>query len=126
MTKLTVLFGGIFAVIGIVAFVATGSEQATALIPAYFGAVLIVLGKLGDYKESWRKHVMHVALLVALLGVLGSIGGLFRLIGSLFGGELERPAAVYAQSAFALAAIAYIGAGVRSFIQARRAREQGE
>jgi len=52
------------------------------------------------------------------------VGGLFRFISSLFtGAELARPAAVYAQSVFAVASMGYLYAGIRSFIDARKQRE---
>jgi hypothetical protein len=68
-----------------------------------------------------RKHAMHAAVLVALLGFLGSVRGLAQL-GALFDGTAARPAAVIAQTVMAVLTLGYIVLAVRSFVQARRAR----
>ena len=68
-----------------------------------------------------RKHVMHVAMLIALLGIAGSFGGLLQLA-EVFAGTAERPMASVVRSITAVILVAYLGLGIRSFIQARRAR----
>src|SRR4051794_40853922 len=70
MAGITVITGGLLIVIGVVGFVATGSEHYTALIPSGFGVVLAVLGGL-SFKEALRKHTMHAAVLVGLIGLVG-------------------------------------------------------
>jgi hypothetical protein len=123
MVKASFFYSAIFIAIGVVAWSLTGMEQVTALIPAFFGIVVLLIAVLSKAKENWRPHLMHVAMALVLLGLLGSVGGLFRLIGSVFtGAELARPAAVYAQSLFALASMGYLYAGIQSFIEARKKR----
>jgi hypothetical protein len=125
MVKASFFYAAIFIAIGVIAWAITGMEQATALIPAYFGILLLLIGVVSRFKESLRPHLMHVAMVLVLLGLLGSIGGLFRLIGSVFtGAELARPVAVYAQSLFALASMGYLYTGIRSFIDARKKRAE--
>ena len=63
---------------------------------------------------------IDVARYFALVGILGSIRGLFALPGLLGGGTVARPAAVYSQAAMAIILIVYLALGVRSFIAARR------
>ena len=65
MPKITLIFSVLYIALGLAAFSLTGAVHKTALIPAYFGIVLLVLGLLGQ-KENLRKHVMHAALLVVL------------------------------------------------------------
>lgn len=120
MPKITIVFSILFALVGILAFTLTGSIHKTALIPCYFGIVLLILGLLGQ-KESLRKHVMHAALLVVLLALFGTARSLLRLP-SAFDGTAERPFAIYAQAVTALLSITYLALGIRSFIQARRSR----
>jgi hypothetical protein len=93
----------------------------TALIPAAIGVVLLLLAAWGR-QERARKHAMHAALLVALLGLAGSARGLVQLPSLLAGGEVARPAAVYAQSITAIALLVLLGLGIRSFVAARRSR----
>jgi hypothetical protein len=121
MSNFTLGLGILLLVLGVVSFVGTGATHPTALIPACFGLVLMILGWAAR-KENLRKHVMHGAILVALLGFLGSVSGLTHLPALLGGGQVERPGAVIAQSIMALLCATFIGFAIRSFIQARRSR----
>ena len=120
MPKITLIFSVLYIALGLAAFSLTGAVHKTALIPAYFGIVLLVLGLLGQ-KENLRKHVMHAALLVVLLALFGTARSLLKL-SSAFDGTAERPFAIYAQAATAVLSIAFLALGIRSFIQARRSR----
>jgi hypothetical protein len=120
MPKITLIFSALYIVLGVAAFFLTGAVHKTALIPAYFGMVLLILGLLGQ-KENLRKHVMHAALLVVLLALFGTARSLLKLP-SAFDGTAERPFAIYAQAATAVLSIAFLALGIRSFIQARRSR----
>jgi len=120
MPKLTTNIGLILILLGVVTYFASGAASATALIPAFFGIAFVALGWLGGKKESMRKHAMHAALLLAILGLGGSFGGLLQVIGQVGGGVLERPAAAYAQAIMAIICIFFVAAGVKSFIDARK------
>lgn len=122
MPKTTILFGVVLIVLGIVGYIATGAVSVTALIPSFFGGVLALLGWLA-LNEKYRRHAMHIAVVVGLLGFLGTARGLAalpRLVSD--AGGVERPAAVVAQAIMAILMIVYVALGVRSFIAARRAR----
>lgn len=120
MPRITVIFSLLYIVLGLAGFFLTGAIHKTALIPAAIGVVLLVLGLLGG-NEKLRMHVMHAALLVGLLALLGTARGLLKLPAAL-DGTADRPAAVYAQAATAVLSVVYLAFGVRSFIAARRAR----
>ena len=119
MAKLTIGFGLVLILIGVISYVATGGASVTALIPAFLGLPILLAGVLG-LKENFRKHALHAALGLALLGLLGTLHGLTKLPALLSGGDVERPAAVVAQSLTAVLCVAFLALGIRSFMNARR------
>jgi fucose 4-O-acetylase-like acetyltransferase len=116
----TIALGAALIVLGLGGYVLTGAVSPTALIPAAFGALLVVAGVLAR-DAGKRMHAMHAAVVIALLGFLGSARGLLGL-GKVLDGTAVRPAAIVAQTIMALLTLGYIVVAVRSFIQARRAR----
>jgi uncharacterized membrane protein len=121
MPTTAILFGAILIVIGVVGYVIgvmDGKASVTALIPAFFGIVLAILGLASRAKENLRKHLMHVAVVVALLGFIATAG---RLISKM--SELTASPAVIAQASMAIVCLAFVLLGIRSFAAARRDRE---
>ena len=120
MPIITVVFSVLYIALGLAGYFLTGAVHTTALIPAFIGVVLLVLGLLGS-NEKLRMHVMHAALLIGLLALLGTARSLLKLPAAFYG-TAERPGAVFAQAATAVLSVIYLAVGVRSFIAARRAR----
>ena len=120
MAAITLALGASLIVLGVAGYVLTGAVSVTALIPAAFGVLFVLAGLLAR-SDRWRMHAMHAAVLVALLGFLGSARGLLGL-GKVFDGTAVRPAAIVAQTIMALLTLGYIVVAVRSFVQARKAR----
>ncbi len=120
MAKITIGLGLVLIALGIGSYFGTGRASVTALIPAFFGVPLLLLGLLA-LKESMRKHAMHIAAVMGLLGFGGTVGGLMKLPVLLTGGELERPAAVAVQASMAIVCFVFVLLCVWSFIKARRA-----
>lgn len=122
MPPVTIAFGFLMIVLGAVFYFDT--QAVTALIPAFAGTLFVVLGALG-FKEGLRKHAMHAAAALGLLGVIGpGAMGIPKAIKHFSGGEVERPAAAIEQLLFALICLVFVILCVRSFIAARRARAQ--
>jgi hypothetical protein len=92
-----------------------GKASVTALIPAFFGIVIAVLGAFAKSNEGLRKHLMHAALTVALLGFVIPA---FRLLSNLDG--LTFSAGVIAQAAMTLICLMFLILGIQSFVNARR------
>jgi hypothetical protein len=69
------IFGAALIGVGVYGFVSTGSTHPTALIPAGIGAVLAGLGAVALQGGAVRKHAMHVAAAVGLLGFVGTVPG---------------------------------------------------
>lgn len=111
MTSVTQAVGAILVALGVVFYIVTAFASLTALIPAAIGVVILILGLVAR-RASAHQHAIHGALVVALLGALGSIMGL-----------MDGGAAAVESALTIVVCVAYIALGVRSFVAARRARE---
>lgn len=120
MARTTIATGIALFVLGLGGYLLTAASSLTALIPAAFGLLLVVAGLLARH-DRLRMHAMHAAVVVAAIGFLGSVRGLFR-IADVFHPISTRPAAIVAQAIMALLTLAYLAFAVRSFVQARRTR----
>ncbi len=120
MPKVTIGLGLVLIALGLGGYFGTGRESWTALIPVLFGLPLLILGLIA-LKERMRKGAMHVAVVIGLLGFLGTVRGLMKLPVLLTSGQLDRPAAVAVQAAMAMVCFVFVLLCVRSFIKARRA-----
>ena len=56
MAKFTLVTALVLIILGVAFFVATGSHAPTALIPAYFGIILGILGLLAKTEDSKQPH----------------------------------------------------------------------
>jgi hypothetical protein len=117
MPSTTRLIGLALMILGIAAYILTGRTSVTALIPAFFGAVLVILAFVAR-NEAARKHAMHAAVAVSLIGALASLG---RAIPAVMAGGISRPA-VISQLLLAALLLVHVVLGVQSFMAARRAR----
>jgi hypothetical protein len=114
-------FGVVLIALGVGFYYGTGQVSHTALIPAWFGIPLLLLGVLA-LKDRLRKHAMHLAAVVGLFGFGGgAIMGLPKLP-ALLAGTAERPLAVVEQLLLAAVCLLFVALCVRSFIVARRNR----
>jgi len=72
MPNTAILFGRLLIVLGVIGYgytmFYTEKPALTSLIPAIFGLILMILGHLANAKESLRKHLMHAAVIVGLIG----------------------------------------------------------
>ena len=117
MPGTTRLFGLLLIVFGIATYVVTERTSITALIPAFFGAVLVICALIAR-NEALRKHAMHAAVAV---GLIGAIASLARGVPATLAGDASRPA-VISQLAMGVMLLVYVALGVQSFIAARKAR----
>lgn len=118
MTRLTLITGAVLVVMGVLAYALTAAASPTALIPSAVGVLLLVCWAVARRRE---KIGIHAAMVVALVGVLGSLMNVVR-IGEVFAGTAERPAAIVVSALMFVVLVAYLVAGVRSFVAVRRAR----
>jgi len=118
MPNTTRIFGLILIVLGIAGYWLTERVSITALIPAFFGAALLVCAIVARANEAARRHAMHAAVAI---GLIGAIIPLWRALPKAFSGEISKPA-VMEQLAMGVLLLIYVGLGVQSFIAARKAR----
>jgi multisubunit Na+/H+ antiporter MnhF subunit len=121
MPNITIITGVLLIVLGLVGFVGTGSEHPTALIPAGFGIALAICGFLAKAPER-KKLFMHIAVTLGLLGFLGTVMGLVKVIRMAAGETIARPEAAESQAVMACISLLFVGLCVNSFIKARKAR----
>jgi hypothetical protein len=117
MAPLTVGFGIFFIALGVIGYLP--HQAVTALIPAGYGAVFVLLGLLA-WQDRLRMHVMHLA---ALLGLVGFILSCVMVALALVRG-IPRPLAFTIQVLMGLGSAAFVALCVKSFVDARRRRKQ--
>lgn len=115
---LTILAGALLIALATAVAALSSSTSVTVWIPAFLGIPLLVCGLLA-LKPGPRAAAVHVALLLALLGGLASLG---KLVTSMTD-EASGLAAMSQLAMFVICA-AYVALGVRSFVQARKERKR--
>jgi hypothetical protein len=126
MAKVTIIFGVLLIIVGLVGFFGTGGIHHTALIPTWFGLALGVGGFLAiSPSEGRRKLFMHINVTVGLLGLIGAIASGLHGYGHARSLGMDPDyRALAAQLAMAGLLLVYVNLCVRSFIAARRTRQE--
>ena len=116
---ITAIYCGLLLIlVGVAGYVygmSIGHASPTALIPAAFGVLLAILGFVARAKEELRKHIMHVAVLVGLIGFVIPAGRLLINYST-----FTWSAAAISQLAMAAICLVFVILSVKSFIDARR------
>ena len=113
-----IICGMLLSLIGIMGYVygvMNGNASLTALIPFAFGSVLEALGFIAKSNEGLRKHLMHAAVVVALLGFVMTAGRLLMKMS-----DLTLSPAVISQMAMSAVCLLFVILAVSSFVSARR------
>ena len=110
--KTAVAIGTLLVIQGIGFFIGTDSRSVTALIPAFVGLPILLMGLLA-FKESARMHAMHVAAALGVLGLLAAIGRIATAGLSLSAAGISLMIMVLLTGSFVLVC-------VKSFVDARR------
>ena len=117
MAPVTIVFGVLLILVGVVPYLIHPVSK-TALIPAAVGVLLAALGGVA-MNPGARKHAMHVAVMVGLLGFLAAAG---RLVSTIARGGTPSGLAGISLGLMALLCGIFVVLCVRSFIAARRNR----
>lgn len=116
MAVFSIIAGVLLIILGLVGYFGMESNSITALIPAFIGFPLLVLGIVG-LKEQYLKHAMHGAAVLMLLGLIGT--GV-RALPKAFSGEMNN--AIIVQLIMFVICLVFIIAAIMSFRNARRNR----
>ena len=127
MYRVTILFGILLGITGVVGFFQTGAKHITALIPAFIGVPLFVCGIIAA-KEAMRMMAMHIAILIGLIGFIGATATIFKSDQKTAPTEeaAQQTAAIVSKIITSILCATFVGLCVRSFIQARKSREAAE
>jgi ABC-type antimicrobial peptide transport system permease subunit len=106
--KPTLIVGALMIVLGIGAYLLTGRESVTAMIPTFVGVPILLCGVLAA--KAW-KPALIASVVLAVLAALGPLG---RVIPAAIGGELEVNAALVTQVIFVALAVSLIVLNVKS------------
>lgn len=120
MTGLAFAVGGILTATGLITYFASDASSMTALIPAALGMLILIAAFVSRAPKA-RRHALHAALAIALLGIAGTAMNVMKL-GDVFAGTAERPNAVIASTVSFIVLLVFLAAGVASFVRARRNR----
>lgn len=123
MPRLTIFFGIILILLGLLTYMQVGKQFPTSLIPAAFGVLLVIFGALARSPDAKRRALMmHIAVTLGLLGFLATVKAIGQYVLMLQGRQYPYPLAVEEKTAMAVLLLVFVILCVRSFIAARRAR----
>ena len=118
---LGIVLGIALVVLGVGAYVLSDFASITALIPAFFGVLIAILGVVG-YQQTDRQRLAAYGIgLLAVLGVLGSTRGIPDIIALVTGGAVESTMAAVSQGTM-IAVCLVLLAAVIQFIRDTRKR----
>lgn len=126
MSKIAITIGLLLIAVTAVVIAANGGFKSfTVFIPSIIGILLSICGVIG-FNDSLRKHAMHAAATIALIGGGGCLFMGLRQLGKL--GAPEPPTAVQLGSVWstAILCLVFLVLCINSFIQARKARTASE
>ena len=123
MAKVTLVFALLLVILGVGSYVGTGSIHPTALIPMWWGLAMGICGFLA-INPARRKLFMHIASAIGALGFIGALVEAIRGYGAARSAGIEPDhIALAAKLIMAGLLLIYVNLCVRSFLEARRARQ---
>jgi len=112
---LTTLYGLFMVIWGITISLISGSSSITSMIPAFIGVPLAFIGFLSMIKPTFRKALMHIAVVI---GIFAFLGGL-----DFFRGMFTNYYAGLSKLMLLITGFVYIYLCVQSFIFVRRQKK---
>lgn len=108
----TIGYGVVLALVGVIAYVTSGGSSITALIPTFIG-IPIVLAGVAATRPKFRSNALYFALGLSALMIGGSFRGIIGLFEALTGGRaITTPMLI--QLGLVVLAIAFIIVAIRA------------
>ena len=112
---LTTLYGFFMVIWGISISLISGSSSITSMIPAFIGVPLAFIGFISMIKPTFRKALMHIAVVI---GIIAFLGGL-----DFFRGMFNNYYAGLSKLMLLITGFVYVYFCVQSFIFVRRQKK---
>ena len=112
---LTTLYGLFMVIWGISISFISGSSSITSMIPAFIGVPLAFIGFISMIKPTFRKALMHIAVVI---GIIAFLGGL-----DFFRGMFNNYYAGLSKLMLLITGFVYVYFCVQSFIFVRRQKK---
>ncbi len=112
---LTTLYGLFMVIWGITISLISGSSSITSMIPAFIGVPLVFIGFISVIKPTFRKALMHIAVVI---GIIAFLGGL-----DFFRGMFNNYYAGLSKLMLLITGFVYVYFCVQSFIFVRRQKK---
>lgn len=119
--RLTQLTGVTLILVGIIGYVSADTASITALFPALVGVILAAFGLVAQ-APKFRRDAVHIAVLVGVAGIVAFFDNARHLPALLAGNDVARPQAVVMSAITVAILLTYLGLSIRSFRNARAAR----
>ena len=112
---LTTIYGLFMVIWGISISLISGSSSITSMIPAFIGVPLAFIGFISMIKPTFRKALMHIAVVI---GIIAFLGGL-----DFFRGMFNNYYAGLSKLMLLITGFVYVYFCVQSFIFVRRQKK---
>ena len=112
---LTTLYGLFMVIWGISISLISGSSSITSMIPAFIGLPLAFIGFISIIKPTFRKALMHIAVVIGLIAFLGGL--------DFFRGMFTNYYAGLSKLMLLITGFVYVYFCVQSFIFVRRQKK---
>ena len=112
---LTTLYGLFMVIWGISISLISGSSSITSIIPVFIGVPLVFIGFISMIKPTFRKALMHIAVVI---GIIAFLGGL-----DFFRGMFNNYYAGLSKLMLLITGFVYVYFCIQSFIFVRRQKK---
>ena len=119
MTRAAILIGAALVAVGVWFFVATGSSDWLALVPAIAGVLIGVPGVIAALRPAWRREAMRASMFVA--AVAASAATIKALV-EFWPESPPSTASIVAQVLTSGLCLLFVAVGANAYVNARRPR----